>query len=273
MADDPRNSMKIDIKSKHGFMKQDALIDIDESQNSMEHDTTSDREEEEAPRTLNYQLLLVMHADSEMRPCCPLLRVVSLPIPPNRISSERTSLEPSSNKGGIQMTTVCQLRNSMSKRTNYVATEVRRVLCIYAVSMTDTEAAVMIQKISQLNSMFSNNILSHTQRSNIAMVPVVFHCNIPIGIRCIDDVKNVSAITDVQLTIISMMEGIDKSRSLSVRIGRLHPYLATPENLYEAISVFMRRIEIDAYEHGFMKFCTHNITHNNQSKFKHPHSI
>jgi hypothetical protein len=68
--------------------------------------------------------------------------------------------------------------------------------------------------------------------------------------------RNCSNATDCQITIIAMLECIDKSRSLSVRMGRLHPYLATPENLHEAISMFMRKLEASALKNGQFKFAS-----------------
>ena len=122
------------------------------------------------------------------------------------------------------------------------------------VSLTDAEANSMINKVSQLNTLFTQNLTVLSERSNIALVPVFFHKNIMVGMRCISDMKNCSFATDCQIAIIAILESVDKSRSLSVRVGRLHPYLATPENIHEAISIFMRKLDISAFKNGSFKF-------------------
>jgi hypothetical protein len=122
-------------------------------------------------------------------------------------------------------------------------------------SLTDTEASRMITKISKFNTLFAQNSMVLTERSNLVLVPVFVQKKIPIGSRRIADLWNASSATDVQIAVNFMMEGLEKSRSIAARIERLHPYLATCENLLEAISNFMRKIDISNFNLGIMKFC------------------
>ena len=260
MVDKVSNSMKT-LNPKPEFrvlrgtsvmsvMKRDASAFhmLNASQNFMDRGGECESEEE-ASRSLNYQLLIIMHADVEMRPCRPVLRVVSLPTPLN-VSLSRMD----SNPDGRCMDLTCQLGDCAVNTVDHLVVEDRKILCIYALSLTDAEANSMINKVSQLNTIFTQNLTVLSERSNIALVPVFFHKTIMIGMRCISDMKDCSAATDCQIAIIAMMESVDKSRSLSVRVGRLHPYLATPENIHEAISVFMRKLDISAFKNGFFKF-------------------
>jgi hypothetical protein len=129
-----------------------------------------------------------------------------------------------------------------------------QIICVYALGLTDVEACTMIHKVSVLNNLFVRKSIVLSQRSNMALVPVFCQNSIPIGARCIDDINNASAATDVQIAIILMLESINKSRSLAVRINRLHPYLATPENLHEAVSMFMRKLDVSAFKDNKLKF-------------------
>ena len=264
MVDKARNNMKTldpepDFRVLRGtsvmaVMKRDASAFhmLNAAQNFMSRGETSVRveeEEEEASRSQNYQLIITMHADVEMRPCRPILRIVSLPTEPNTVLSRTDSIP-----NGKHMVSTCQLGDCSTVTDTHLATTNAKVLCVYALSLTDAEANSMINKVSQLNTLFMQNNTVLSERSNIALLPVFFHKTIQIGARCISDMKNCSSATDCQIAIIAIMESIDKSRSLSIRVGRLHPYLSTPENLHEAISTFMRRLDISAFKHECFKF-------------------
>ena len=261
MIDDTRNSMKVD--QKHGFkmvnvtnsmpsMKRDnyKFQSTHQQRNSVEQkDTIEEDEEDDYSKKLNYQLLVIMHCDSEMRPCRPMLRIVGLQTSPNTSSSDHLA-----NPDGIAMQITCQLADPLSNAICQLEVDNDQIICVYALGLTDVEACTMIHKISVLNNMFVQKGTVLSQRSNMALVPVYFQSAVPIGARCIEDMKKVSSATDVQIAIIAMLESINKSRSLAVRIDRLHPYLATPENLHEAVSMFMRKLNVSAFKDHRLKF-------------------
>ena len=96
MVDDARNSMKADHKPGFRDLKCSSVTSMKKSDvsvfqnlntihNVMDDDYTTNDEEEDESRNMNYQMLLIMHGDKEMRPCRPVLRVVSLPTPPNTV--------------------------------------------------------------------------------------------------------------------------------------------------------------------------------------------
>ena len=260
MVDDARNNMKAD--HRYGFNTSNGKNVMptrkdDESSfnllkttpNFMDMNDTNDDDGVQDTKRMNYQLLLIMHADSEMRPCRPVIRVVSLPTPPNSILSTSPS-----NSDGSEMQLYCQLGGSDHNTTCKVDVETQKILCIYGLGITDSEAGTMIRKVSRFNKLLSQKKTVLSERSNMALIPVIFHNSIPVGPRCIDDMVNVTSATDVQIAIITILESINKSRSLTIRIGRLHPYLATPENLHEAISIFMRRLSVSHFKKDVMKF-------------------
>jgi hypothetical protein len=214
-----------------------------------ERDTMEDQEEDDFSKKLNHQLLIIFHCDSEMRPCRPIVRIVSLPTAQNTPSSNRLQ-----NPNGTVMDTTCQLSDSLANTNNQLEVDNDQVICVYALGLTDVEACTMIHKVSVLNNLFVKKGIVLSQRSNMALVPVVFQNSIPIGARCIEDMNYASAATDVQIAIIVMLESINKSRSLAVRINRLHPYLATPENFHEAVSMFMRKLDVSAFKDNRLKF-------------------
>ena len=268
MIDDTRKSMQVD--QKHGFK----VLNITNSMPSMkrdkynfetmrkqldsvsERDTTDDTEEDDFSKKSNYQLLVILHCDSEMRPCRPIIRIASLPSSQKNPSSNRLQ-----NPNGTVLEFTCQLADPMARfadpmaNTSYqLEVDNDQIICVYALGLTDVEACTMIHKVSVLNNLFVRKSIVLSQRSNMALVPVFCQNSIPIGARCIDDINNASAATDVQIAIILMLESINKSRSLAVRINRLHPYLATPENLHEAVSMFMRKLDVSAFKDNKLKF-------------------
>ena len=261
MVDDARNSMKADFKpgfrvltgtNVMSIMKRDASAFqmLNAAQNFMDGVQTSSCNEEDSVRNLNYQLLLIFHADSERRPCRPVIQIISLPTAPNTILNSSTSTPE-----GNEIKVSCQLGDSSVTTAHHLDVDSDKILCVYMLSLTDTEAGKMITKTSKFNTLFSQNNMVLTERSNFVLVPVIFQKNFPVGARRISDMWNASSATDVQVAVILMMEGLEKSRSITARIERLHPYLATCENLMEAISIFMRKIEISNFNLGIMKFC------------------
>ena len=251
----PPDHMILRGTSVMAVMKRDASAFhmLNASQHHMDRveNCESTEEDEDMCRSLNYHLVVVLHADVEMRPCRPVLRVVSLPTPPNTVTSRIDS-----GPNGREMFLSCQLADPSLNTEFHLEVENKKILCVYALSLTDAEANMTINNVSRLNTLFAQNSTVISERSNMAMVPVFLHKKIMIGPRCISDMRNCSNATDCQITIIAMLECIDKSRSLSVRMGRLHPYLATPENLHEAISMFMRKLEASAFKNGQFKFAS-----------------
>jgi hypothetical protein len=232
-------------------MKKDASAFhmLNATQNLIDGVNTSSCHDEESVLNLNYQMLLVMHADSKLKPSRPVLRVVSLSFPPNTVLTSSTS-----SREGNKIITTCQLGDSYLEKVHHIEIDNRKIHSVYLLSLTDAEATLMINKISEFNTSFCKNNTVFSERSNIAVLPIAFHKTVLVGARSIIDMSKSSHATDVQIAIIVMMECIQKSRSLAVRINRLHPYLATPENLQDTVSVCMRRLDIAMFNIGIMKF-------------------
>ena len=232
-------------------MKRDASAFhmLNATQNLMDGVQTTSCHDKESMSNVNYQMLLILHADLSLKPCRPVLRVVSLSLQPNTVLTSSTS-----SREGNKIITTCQLGDSYLDKKHHIEVDDRKILGVYLLSLTDAEASVMINKISEFNTLFAQNNTVFSERSKIALLPVALHKTVLVGPRRILDMYKSSAATDVQIAIITIMESIQKSRSIAFRIGRLHPYLATPENLQDAASVCMHRLDLKMFKLGIMKF-------------------
>jgi hypothetical protein len=234
-------------------MKRDASAFhmLNATQNLMDGVNTSNCHTEESVLDQNFQMVLIFHADSELKPIRPVLRVVSLSFPPNTVLNSSTS-----SREGNKIITTCQLGDSYLGGKHHIEVDDKKIIGVYLLSLTDVESSLMINKISEFNTLFSKNSIVFSQRSNKKLLPVALHKTVLIGARRIVDMCNFSSATDVQIAIILMMECIQKSRSLAVRCRGLHPFLATPENLQDIASNCMRRLDLKMFKLGIMKFTT-----------------
>ena len=205
-----------------------------------------DDEIDRATYTMDYNLVVIMHADSEMRPCRPVLQVVNAP-----------KLDRSQQKfhdgRGTQLIKTCQLADQSLNLKGYITIDPSKILCVYSLRITDSESTILINTISSLNTLFSQNDFSFSERSNIAFVPVSLHGGVFIGTRHIKNMKNTASATDVQIAVMAIRESLSAGRSLCVRLQMLHPYMATPENLHEAVQLFMKKLDVAAFKIGIMK--------------------
>ena len=125
MVDDARKKTKMDDNgfrvlrgtSVVSVMKRDASAFhmLNATQNLMDGVSTSTCHDEESMRNLNYQMLLIMHADLSLKPCRPVLRVVSLSLPPNTVLTSSTS-----SREGNKIITTCQLGDSYLDKTHHI---------------------------------------------------------------------------------------------------------------------------------------------------------
>lgn len=208
-------------------------------------------EAERATHNTNYHLLIIFHADQDNRPCRPVLQVVHLSCRP-----EITSAAVFENPRGTDILTTCQLCDPSTNTTHAFQVDLHKLLCICTVSITDTEAGIMINNVSRINTHTSQNDVWLSERSNFATVPLWLHRFLKIGKLSMDKIDSMSSATDVQLAIILVRESIDKARSLWLRVDKLHPVLSTPENVYDAISTFTRKLDTNSFRSGAFKFIT-----------------
>jgi hypothetical protein len=214
----------------------------------------SDDEAEAAPatsHTMNYHLVMVFHKDTESRPCRPVVSVVRLSSAPHTLVDDIRA-----NPQGLQMVTSCQLGDTSINTTHYFSVQLSKVLCIRAVSITDTEASAMIGNMSILNTSIAQNNTSLTERSNLVLAPVWSHRFMQFGPTSVKSITHLTSATDVQLAVLLMRDSFNKARSIWTRLERLQPYMATPENLYDAVSLFSRKIDINSFKVDSFRFFT-----------------
>jgi hypothetical protein len=202
-----------------------------------------------ATHNMNYYVLIVFHADVDMRPCNPIVRVVNLPKTPDTLQHQLLL-----NPLGLQMLTACQLCDPCINTKHDFAVDMFKLLSVYALSITDDEASTLINNVADINTNVSKNRTILTQRSNIALVPRFFHRSVQLGVRSIVQVRTAYSATDVQLCIILLRESLNSARSVCVQLRALHPYLATPENLQDALTIFTRSLDREAFKKGAFKF-------------------
>lgn len=198
---------------------------------------------------LNYYVLLIFHTDVDMRPCNPVLQVINLPTSRDTLQHQLLL-----NPHGISMVKACQLCDQCINSAYEFEIEKHKILSIYALSITDTEARAFINKVSLVNTCVSSNQMILTQRSNIGFVPRIFHRAVQMGVRSVMQVQTAQTLTDVQLCIILLRESLDSARAVSVNLRALHPYLATPENLQDALTIYTRSLDKEAFKSGKFKF-------------------
>ena len=223
----------------------DPLIDtVDTTSPHCDVDTEMDR----STHDKNYYLLILFHADLDKRPCRPVLQVVHL----NR-RPETTSPNIHENPQGVEIVTTCQLCDPLTNSTCPFRVDLKSILCICAVNVTDSEAFALITNVSKINTHTTKQI-TLSERSNLALAPMWMHKYVKSTSYSISNIEEMSYATDVQLAIMLIRESIDKSRSLWSKTNALHSFLTTPENLYDYISIFTRNIDIQYFKINAFKF-------------------
>jgi hypothetical protein len=195
-------------------------------------------------REMNYYVLIVFHSDAASGPCNPVVQVVHLvrqempaPVVGGRVECAEIFLN-------------CQLCGSSVRGASKLRVEAARVTAVYALSLTDIEANIMIHSVQDVSMTVCKHDISVSQRSNLALLPRVMHKSVPIGMRALDRLHETAAVTDVQLGILVLRESLNRARAISVQLQRLHPFFATPSNLQEAVATFTRRVSVTAFLRG-----------------------
>jgi hypothetical protein len=198
---------------------------------------------------MNYYVLIVFHTDVDMRPCNPVLRVISLPQAPDTLQHQLLS-----NPRGLPIHVTCQLCDACVNTKEEFSIDMFRLLSVYALNITDVEAIKFMNNVAKVNTSVSTNQTTLTQRSNIALVPRFFHRSVQLGVRSINEILTAHSLTDVQMCTILLRESLNPARSVSVKLRALHPYLATPENLQDALTIFTRSLDNAAFKADAFKF-------------------
>ena len=203
---------------------------------------------ERSTHNMNYFLIVLFHADVDKRPCRPVVRVVHLTRPPPLVRADTTDYS------AIEMLVTCQLCDTSVNSPGDLCVEPLKLLCSYALSITDTEANQMINNVADINTQTAARSLRLSHRSNISLLPRFMHRGVQTGIRSIFHVRLASSATDVQLAVILLRESLNEARSITVKLRSLHPYLATPEHLFESVASFMRPLDLFTFKAGNFKF-------------------
>jgi hypothetical protein len=204
---------------------------------------------ERATHNMNYYVLIVFHADVDMRPCSPIVRIVALEKEAD-IRQEEILLNPR----GVQMRTTCQLCDNCINTTQQFGIDMFKLLSVYALRITDDEASRLINNVADINTNVSQNQTTLSERSNVSLIPRSMHRSVQMGVRSIVQIRTASSATDVQLSIILLRESLNSARSVCVELRALHPYLATPENFQDALSTFTRSLDKHAFRRDCFKF-------------------
>jgi hypothetical protein len=233
-------------------MKSDTGNTMRESTAPLIHKNTTDScSWDRATHNMNYHLIIVFHFDMDKRPCRPELQVVHTTHPP-ATSSEDIMLNPN----GTPILTTCRLCDPFSDSESNFPVDNQGIMCILATPITDDEAAQVIANIALINSTITQSNIDLSERSNVQLCPLFLHKKIHMGVRSIANIKTLSTATDVQLLILLMRESMNPARSVCVRLNVLHPYLATPTNVYDTISTFMRKLNVYSFRRQAFKFVT-----------------
>ena len=202
-----------------------------------------------ATHAMNYYLIVAFHSDVDMRPCNPVLRVIHLAKHADTLQNELLH-----NPHGTPMLTTCQLCDSCVNTKQEFWIDTYKLLCISAISVTDGEAYTLINNVADINMHIARNQTVLSQRSNIGLLPRFFHRSVQIGVRSLMQVRSAPSATDVQLCMILLRESLSSARSVCVQLRALHPYLSTPENLYDALTLFSRPLDVPSFKSGAFKF-------------------
>ena len=227
---------------------------------------------------MNYHVIIIFHADTERRPCQPVVKVVTLKTTPATGTVAGVGAEAGAGTGGgaggwtvgeqkdigpdlkgvhtrTDIITTCQLCDSCVGSDYHTSIDPQKLLCVYAMSITDTEANDMIGNVASINAILFGNRTTISERSNFALLPRALHRFVQhVCMRSIKQLRTASRSTDVQLCILLLRESLNHARSINAKLRALHPYLTTPENLHDAIDTFTRPLDTSAFKKGVFRF-------------------
>jgi len=211
-----------------------------------EQETTA---ETEANNSMNYFMVITFYYDVEMRPCSPVIRLINLEKKPEKLMDDIHA-----NPRGEELKTICQLCNLRSGLDEVPNLRTNSILSIFALKITNSEAIIAKNTICEVNGELSKNCIRLSERTNLAMLPRLFHQSMYSSFKHLSQLQFVSSCTDVQLGIMLLRECTSSGRSIHQRLKTLHSFLATPENFHDVVSAFMRPIDIKCFSRGFFKF-------------------
>jgi hypothetical protein len=224
---------------------------LEPTQHNSEDNNTDSCNWDRATHNMNYHLVVIFHKDVDKRPCRPVVQVVHLANPPATRSQDIVA-----NPYGASILKTCQLCDPSTNSIHDFTIQHDKILCVYATGITDDEAAVMISNVSSVNTIVIQKQMQLSQRSNIMLMPLFIQKELKIGVCSIAALKASSTATDVQLAVLLVRESMNPARSICVRLRALHPYMATPENLHDAMSMFMRHLDLYSFRNNAFKFIT-----------------
>lgn len=204
---------------------------------------------DESLHAMNYFVLVVFHEDVDHRACCPVLQVVHLAQTMPLVSKAEDHAGQ-----GSEILRNCQLGGTANRSASALRVNALGVLAVYALSLTDLEANMMINNVHDVNQLLATQHVNVTNRTNMAFMPRFLHKSMAVGTRSIDHLRTATDVTDVQLAVLLLRESLSAARSITVQLARLHPFLATPSNMHEAIQTFTRRVSIPSFLRGRFRF-------------------
>ena len=230
------------VRFSQKFNAENVVHDVDD----FEQQTTA---EAEAANNMNYFLVVIFYYDVEMRPCSPIIRLISLQKVPELLADHIHA-----NPRGEELQTISHLGDLRPGPHKLPALQTNSILNIFALKITNAEAVFAESTISCVNAELSKNCIHLTERTNLAILPRVLHTSFFSTFKRLSQIQEVSSCTDVQLGIMLVRECTNSGRSIHQKLNSLHPFMATPENFHGVLSAFMRPIDIRCFSQGFFKF-------------------
>ena len=199
--------------------------------------------------TKNHQVVIIFHLDSDRRPCRPVVQLIDLPVDPQTTRNDIIS-----NPRGVSMNKVCQVCDASLEPSDELTIDKFKIHSVYALAVTDAEARYVLHAVSDINLQVGLRHISLSHRSNLALIPRVFHKTFPAGVRSIFHLRVASSATDVQLAVLMLRESINPGRAITVKLQAMHPYLTTPDNLHDVVSLFTRKLDTFSFKSDSFKF-------------------
>jgi hypothetical protein len=228
------------------FSQQHNAAALVHDADDFEQETTA---EAEANNNMNFFLVVSFYYDVEMRPCSPKVRLITMQKMPERLLDNIRA-----NPRGEELQTIAELADLRAGIHEIPNMRSNRILSIFALKITNSEAMFAKSTIYDVNAELSKNCIHLSERTNLAMFPRLLHRSLFSAFKNLSEMQRVSSCTDVQLAIMLVRDCTNCGRSIHHKLKTLHPFIATPENFHEVVSAFMRPIDIKSFSQGFFKF-------------------
>lgn len=194
---------------------------------------------------MHYHVAMIFHKDADGRPCRPLLHILNFETAPETMRDKILQ-----NYEGVESKPVCTLQTCSA-----AVHDPRNIYRVYAVRVSDSEARRFMNNIAASNILTSRKGFTVVERTNLSLAPRWLHNSMQVGTRNMKHLSQVSTVTDTQLAMIVLRESLDPCRALYAAFWDLHPYLSTPENLFDTFITGSRRVETLRWKAG--KFVFH----------------